>query len=61
MENKIKVLVYKDEEEVLRPFAGIWTREGRLARYVQPDIDKFMKKMKGKGKVVKAEIVEVEK
>lgn len=59
--NKVKVWVYKDDENILRPLAFITMREGMMGDYAQPDIDKFMKKMKGEGSVVEAEIIEVVK
>lgn len=58
--NKLKVWVFKDGEGILRPMAGLWLREGRIAEYVQPDIDKFMAKNGADGEIVKAEIIETD-
>ncbi len=57
--NKVKVWIYKDEEGIMRPMAGIWIREGNVANFMQPELDKFMKRMKNIGSIVEAEIIEI--
>lgn len=51
----VNIWVYIDEEGVIRPLSFILVRKDTI--YEQEDIEAFMKKMKGQGKVVKAKII----
>lgn len=51
--------VVKDDEGILRPLAGIW-QGGKMKKYHQPEIDKFMKRgIKGGMSVVEIKLVEI--
>jgi len=58
MEKKTEFWVARDKEIGFLPLAFIQPAQGKMAEYVQPEIDKFLKKNPD-CEVVKVELVEI--